>query len=76
MASFNNIPQKTMYQIKKTSDDGKSDRMNVTAQDLGNLDKKVSQISKMSNTSRGFNLPTLQDQETQEANKKKAHFIL
>ena len=65
-----------MYQIKKTSDDGKSDRMNVTAQDLGNLDKKVSQISKMSNTSRGFNLPTLHDQETQEANKKKAHFIL
>ena len=50
--------------------------MNVTAQDLGNLEKKASQISRMSNTSRGFNLPNLHDQETQEANKKKANFIL
>lgn len=33
-------------------------------------------MSKMSNTSRGWNLPTLQEMEKQEANKRKAHFIL
>lgn len=43
--------------------------------DSHDLDRRRT-MSKMSNTSRGWNLPTLQEMEKQEANKRKAHFIL
>lgn len=65
---------KTMYPTKKNSEDGKSDNARENSIDMV---RKTSQMSKMSNTSRGgFNFPLLQEQERQEANKRKAHYIL